>query len=371
MFEFLSSYVPILTSFTVLFSIYLITALSLNMEYGYGGIPNFGHVFFVSVGAYMAGVLTARVVDYIAGIKAGYCSGQSSMLRTEYLSNHPLEAIGLFIAALILGATVGGLFGYASSYPALRLKEDFLAITLIFIGDMGRIVARNEEGIVCALTGLTGIANPLSFIKDVGMRSLSYTFVVVAFAILVYLYVQRLAKSPFGRLLKAIRDDDLAAMSLGKIVPRVRGEIMIIGSAIAAIAGVLRTFYIQGVVADDFQPIITFLVLTMVILGGMANNKGVIVGTFIMTSLDQFISPSFLSMLGVAVRFDITYVKYIIIGLIIILILMFRPQGAIPEGPVETPMLELSRSSEWDLEEKLEMRGNGSKSEGVQNEVKK
>ncbi len=360
--EFLASYIPIFTSFVVLFAIYLIAALSLNMEYGYGGIPNFGHVFFISVGAYMAGVLTARVVDYIAGIKAGYCSGQASVLRTEYLSSHPAEAVGLFIASLVLGAFVGGLFGYAASYPALRLKEDFLAITLIFIGDMGRIIARNEEGIVCALTGLTGIANPLSFIKDVHARSLAYTAVVVAFAVLAYVYVQRLAKSPFGRLLKSIRDDDLAAMALGKVVPRVRGEVMIIGSALAAIAGVLRTFYIQGVVADDFQPLITFLVLTMVILGGMANNKGVIVGTLIMTALDQFISPSFLSLLGIRVEFDVTYMKYIIIGLIIILVLMFRPQGAIPEGPVETPALELSKSSEWDVEERLEIEEEASSS---------
>ncbi len=353
--EFLASYMPIFTSFIVLFAIYLIAALSLNMEYGYGGIPNFGHVFFISVGAYMAGVLTARTVDYIAGIKAGYCSGQASVLRTEYLSSHPMEAVAIFVASLILGALIGGLFGYAASYPALRLKEDFLAITLIFIGDMGRIIARNEEGIVCALTGLTGIANPLSFIKDVGMRSISYALIVVAFAVLTYIYVQRLAKSPFGRLLKAVRDDDLAAMALGKVVPKVRGEIMIIGSALAAIAGVLRTFYIQGVVADDFQPLITFLVLTMVILGGMANNKGVILGTLIMTALDQFISPSFLSLLGISVEFDVTYMKYIIIGAIIILVLMFRPQGAIPEGPVETPALELSKSSEWDVEEKLEI----------------
>ncbi len=351
----LLTYTPMITSFLVLFAVYLMMALSLNLEYGYGGIPNFGHVFFMSVGAYVAGVLTARTVDYLAHV-TNYCSGQAASLRTQFLSSNPGLAIGLFIASLIVGGLLGAVFGYLGSYPALRLKEDFLAIVLIFIGEMGRIVARNEPSIVCGLTGLTGIANPFIWIKEVHIRSIVYTTLVLIIAAITYIYVHRLTTSPFGRLLKSIRDDDLAAMALGKAVPKVRGHAMIIGSSIAAIAGVLRTFYIQGVVADDFIPLLTFLVLSMVILGGMANNLGVIIGTIVMTGLDFFISPSVFSLVGVTIEFDITYIKYVIIGLIMILMLMFRPEGAIPEKPVETPAIKLSKSSEWDREEKLEIK---------------
>jgi branched-chain amino acid transport system permease protein len=130
---------------------------------------------------------------------------------------------------------------------------------------------------------------------------------------------------------------------------------MVIGSALAAVAGVLRTFYIQGVVADDFIPLITFTVLSMVILGGVANNLGVLIGTLVMTTVDHFLSPSFLSIIGFRVEFDITYVKYVITGLIMILVLMFRPEGAIPEKPVKTPLLELAKSKEWEVEEELRL----------------
>ena len=355
MLEVLGGYTPLITSFLVLFAIYLIMALSLNLEYGYSGIPNFGHVFFMSVGAYVAGNLTARVIYKLSRSTADFCSGQGASLRTSYASQHPALAVALFILSLLVGALVGGIFGYLGSYPGLRLKEDFLAITLIFIGEIGRIIARNERGIACGLTGLTGIPNPFCWVDNVNLRSVLYTIVVLLMAAVIFIYVQRLTQSPFGRLLKAMRDNDLAAMVLGKEVPRARGIVMVIGSALAAVAGVLRTFYIQGVVADDFIPLITFIVLSMVILGGVANNLGVLVGTLVMTSIDHFLSPSFLSIIGFKVEFDITYMKYIITGVIMILVLMFRPEGVFPEKPVKTPLLDLAKLKKWEVEEKLEL----------------
>jgi len=354
-FEAVGGYTPLITSFLVLFAIYLIMALSLNLEYGYSGIPNFGHVFFMSVGAYVSGNLTARILYKLSGSAVDFCSGQAASVRTAYASQHPGLSIALFILSLVVGAAVGGVFGYIGSYPGLRLKESFLAITLIFIGEIGRIIARNERGLACGLTGLTGIANPFCWIDNVNLRSILYTIVVLSIAAVTFIYVQKLSQSPFGRLLKAMRDDDLAAKVLGKRIPRARGAVMIIGSSLAAVAGVLRTFYIQGVVADDFIPLITFTVLSMVILGGVANNLGVLIGTLVMTMIDHFLSPSFLSIIGFKVEFDITYVKYIITGLIMIFMLMVRPEGVIPEKPVKTPLLEISSSKEWEVEEELKL----------------
>ena len=352
--EFLINYIPFISSFLILFSIYLIMSLSLNLEYGYTGVPNFGHVFFMSIGAYVAGVFTARLLDFFANSTAKYCSGQAANIRGDFAVAHPELSIALFVGSLILGAIIGGLFGYLGAYPALRLKEDFLAITLIFIGEIGRIVARNEEWLVCGLTGLTGIANPFKWVGSVPLRSVIYTVLVLIFAAAVYVYSERLVQSPFGRLLKSIRDDEIAAMALGKEVPKVRGIVMVIGSSLAAVAGVLRTFYLQSVVADDFIPLVTFIVLSMVILGGMANNKGVILGTLIMMVLDMFVSPSVFAMMGVLVEFDITYLKYVLTGVIMILVLMFKPEGIIPEGPVKTPAVELSMKQEEEVEEEVE-----------------
>jgi branched-chain amino acid transport system permease protein len=273
-------------------------------------------------------------------IDAGLCSIPAAEARRRLAETSPLIAIGVFLASLALGALVGGAFGYLASYPALRLKEDYLAISLIFIGEIGRVVARNEEGIACGLVGLTGVPNPFIWLGDPNAVLVAYTVLVLILTAVIYLYVQRLSNSPFGRLLKSVRDDELASMVLGKNVPRARGWAMVIGSSIAAVAGVLKVYYAQGVFADDYIPLITFIVLSMVILGGMANNRGVVLGALIVTMLDFMIAPSFFRLIGFTLEFDVTYVKYIITGLVIVLVLLFRPQGIIPEAPVRTPGLE-------------------------------
>ena len=158
-----------------------------------------------------------------------------------------------------------------------------------------------------------------------------------------YLFAEKLVNSPYGRLLKSIRDDELAANVLGKDIVRVKGEILIIGSAMASVSGALYTFYVRGVYADDFIPMVTFIALTMVILGGLANNRGVILGSLIITLFDRLTRPSFLRLLGVTFTFDISYIRYTLTGLLIILVLMFKPKGLLPEKPVRTPALTLAK----------------------------
>ena len=309
-------------------------------------MPNFGHVFFQSVGAYVAGNMTANVLNMVALAGGDICSVATAEVRRNLAITSPPLAIGMFVASLALGAVVGGLFGYIASYPALRLKEDYLAITLIFIGEIGRIIARNEEGIACGLVGLTGVPNPFIWLGDPNLSLIAYTIMAIIIAVFIFIFLQKLSNSPFGRLLKSVRDDETAAMSLGKNVARARGWAMIVGSAIAAIAGVLKVFYAQGVFADDYIPLTTFVVLSMVILGGMANNRGVILGALIITLLDFLIAPSFFRLMGITIQFDITYIKYIITGLIIVLVLLFKPQGILPEKPTETPGLILAKKED-------------------------
>jgi len=174
----------------------------------------------------------------------------------------------------------------------------------------------------------------------------AFSLVALGLALGVFLLMERLSNTPFGRMLKSVRDDELVANVLGKRTPLVKAQILAVGSGVAAIAGVLWGFWYQTVAADDFIPQTTFLVVAMVLLGGAGNHRGALLGAIVMTVLDHVTRPSFYAILGFEVRlpFDINYLRYILIGMLIVLILRFRPEGLLPEKPVRTPALAVALS---------------------------
>lgn len=338
----------LVTSVGTTFGLFLILALSFNMEYGYAGQPNLGKVFFFSVGAYVAGAFTTRVLWLIAGFPADedlLLGDLGGSMRLNFARANPGIILGLFVLALVIGAIVGGAFGYLASYPALRLRGDFLAIVLIAVGEVSRVLVENFRPIAGGAFNLTGVPNPFIWLPDPRLIDSAFMAVVLTFAGATYILASRLANSPFGRKLKSIRDDELAASVYGKEAPRVKGTILVIGSAMASVGGVLHAFYLQTVSAGNYAPLVTFLVVTMVILGGAANHRGVIVGALLMTLLDLVTRSSFLFIIGVTwvPPFDINYLRYLIVGSLIVLVLLYRPQGLFPERPVATPALPLAR----------------------------
>ncbi len=333
------------TSIATIFGIYTILAISLNLEFGYAGQPNLGKVFFYSVGAYVAGILAANVVTALAGFQGDLFGAAAAQARFLYATANPGMILGLFVAALILGAVAGGAFGYLASFPALRLRGDFLAIVLIAVGEVSRVFVYTYDPLAGGAIGIVGVPNPFVWVSplvpDMAVTAprLLYAAVVLGIAALCFLYAERLSKAPFGRLLKAVRDDELVADVLGKHTRRVKGTVLVLGSGMAAVAGVLYAFYAQSVVAGDYIPQVTFLVLAMVLLGGAANHRGAIVGVLALTLFDRFTQPPILTALGIywSAPVDLNYVRYIAIGLLLILVLMFRPEGLLPERPVGTP----------------------------------
>jgi len=251
----------------------------------------------------------------------------------------------MFVGALVLAGFVGAGFGILASYPALRLRGDFLAIVLIAVGEAGRVFVRVYTPLAGGNIGIGGVPSPFVFLGDREAR-VAFSLLVLALAFLAFVFVSRLSNSPFGRLLKSVRDDELAASVLGKRAPWVKAQVLAVGSGLAAIAGVLWAFWFQTVAADDFIPQTTFLVVAMVLLGGSGNHRGVLVGAITMTLLDHFTRPSFYAILGIQadLPFDINYLRYILIGLLIIVILRFRPEGLLPEKPVKTPALALANA---------------------------
>src|SRR5688500_16433913 len=143
------------------FGIAALMAISLNLEYGIAGIPNFGQAFFVSIGAYTAGFTYTRLLPLIAGqtpiYPCGTTLGQALQLRTQIMMESPVAGFLTFAITLMLAAAIGGLVGYVVSYVTLRLSQEwFLALLLLVGGEIVRIVVRGYEPVICASNGLSG-----------------------------------------------------------------------------------------------------------------------------------------------------------------------------------------------------------------------
>jgi len=328
------------------FGIFLILAVSFNLEYGFGGQPNLGKVFFYSIGAYVAGALTAHALWALAGSPADipFLEDAGGVVRFAVARANPGAMLGLFVASLVVAALAGAAFGWLASYPALRLRGDFLAIVLIAVGEVTRVFVFNYEPIAGGVFGLSGVPNPFAWLPP-RVSDAVYAVVVLAIAFGVYIYASRLTRSPYGRLLKSLRDDELASKVYGKRTPRVKAGVLMIASDMSAVAGALYVFYVQTVYAGDFIPLLSFIAIAMVIVGGVANFRGVLLGAAFMTLLDLVTRPVFPTFFDLFWRppFDMNYVRYLVVGLIIIVVLMFRPKGLIPEQPVETAALQVAR----------------------------
>ncbi|HLV36780.1 MAG TPA: branched-chain amino acid ABC transporter permease [Spirillospora sp.] len=334
------------------FGIAALMAISLNLEYGVAGIPNFGQALFVSIGAYTTGVTYTRLLPLLAGQEAinpcGATLAPALQLRSEIMRTMPAVGLGNFVLTLLIAAVIGGVVGYAVSYIILRLKQEwYLALVLLVGGETVRIFVRGYQPIVCANNGISGIAGPFAWVGNTQTASILFALLVLAFAGAAYWYSEKLARSPYGRLLKAVRENEQVARSLGKNVARIRAQVMLIGSAIAAISGVLFALNIGFVSTNDYVVTLTLDVWVMVVLGGLGNNRGALLGALLITLMDRAtaITAIQLNRLGTDIEFN--YFRYILFGVILLLMLRYRPRGLLPETRFTTPAHQyLARSQE-------------------------
>ena len=341
--------------FASIFGIYAILSTSLNLEYGYGGQPNFGQTLFYGLGAFVAGIVVANLLPMLAHVSFNsICDTSAYTQRGIIALNNPSFAISTWVLALFISMAITGVVGYLLAYPAARVKEEwYLAMILLVAGDMFVIIVRNTPQFGCGFNGVAGLINPFAWIGTQmtnanpsistslvnNITSGIYAAVILGFAALCFFIAERIAKSPYGRLLKSIRDDYTAAESLGKDVNKLRKQIMLIGSIMAGLAGALYVFYIGVATTEDYVSTVTFSLWVMMVLGGFANNRGVLVGTFVITLLDR--GSLLLGILLQASIFNfnanlLIYVRYMAEAVILILLLMFRPKGLLPEKPVRT-----------------------------------
>jgi ABC-type branched-subunit amino acid transport system permease subunit len=282
----------------IFINIFAILALSLNLEVGVTRLMNFGKVAFFAIGAYSSALVT--------------------------LAGYP------FWLGLLCGIVIAGITGFLVSIPALRLREDYLAIATIAFGEIIRLFLLNERWLTRGPIGLRGIPRPL---KDVPMDYQTfYLLFSFAFLVVVFLFLHRVISSPFGRVLKAIREDELVAQSLGKNTFRFKAQAFVLGSSIASIAGSLFAHYLTFISPDMFMPTVTFAVWTMVVVGGRGNALGVVAGA----ALIQFMERTTRIMKDIAdIGVEPVNLRMVLLGLLLILFIMYRPQGIFMEKKYE------------------------------------
>lgn len=294
--------------FLVFVGIFGIVALSLNLEFGFAGLANFGKVAFFLIGAYTYAVLSQIGVP--------------------------------FYLCLIAGALTSALFGLLISLPALRLRADYLAIAILAFGEILRLIVKAERWIAGGVWGinvspaisLAGASFEVDALVNIGL---------VYFCLLIcFLVAQLLANSPYGRVMRAIREDEVAAEALGKDRAKYKAQVLMIGSAMAGVAGGLYAQYLQFIDPYMFMPMITFTVWMMVILGGPANNWGALLGAGLVELFDRGanLAKDYLTL-----PVDPHNLQYILFGVLIILVLLYRPGGLLKESPIKTKALELAR----------------------------
>ena len=332
----LESEIVFLVDLLAIFAVYIIINLSLNMEFGYAGIPNFGKVLAVGAGAFVAASVPGRIFAGLAGIEGDYI-GNNLVIVSQinlWLVDNVGVGFAVFFLTLGVAAGVGAGLGLITSYPAIRLRGDYLAITLLAFGESIRIIGNNFTPLVGGTLGVQ-IPDPLSFLPD-DVRFTAATIGLVLIAVVVFAFSEKMIRSPLGRMLRAVRDNEVAAEAIGKNTTHIRIKVIMVSASLAAIGGALYAFYVGGTIAFAYDRASwTFWPFLMILIGGLANNKGVVIGTLIFVVLRKFII-FFKDSLEGFVPFDVVWLDFLLLGIILLFVLLYRPQGIFVEKPTPT-----------------------------------
>jgi branched-chain amino acid transport system permease protein len=312
-------------SLAIMGGIYAIFALGLNVQWGYTGLFNIGIAGFFAVGAYTSALLTTPMPE---GVYAMYVE----------------QLIGLdlpFPVGLLGAAAVSAILALIVGLPTLRLREDYLAIATIGIAESIRLIFNNERWLANGPRGLTGLPQPLRGWVEPQHYHYIYLVIVLLAVAAVYWAIERGIRSPWGRVLRAIREDEVAAAMVGKDVFAFKLQALVLGGAIMGLGGALYAHYVRAISPDVFTPLFaTFLVWVMLMLGGSGNNKGAIVGAFLVWGIwtgSTFVTDRILPPFWAA---RAPYLRFLLVGLILEAIILLRPQGILGEERRVSKLLE-------------------------------
>ena len=286
--------------------IYALMALGVNVIWGLAGMVNLGLVGFFAVGAYASALLTLK--------------------------------LGLPIAAgMAAGALVSAVVGVLVALVTVRLRGDYLAIVTLGFAESIRIVASNTIWLTNGTDGISGIAGPWRGSLSPEAFNLLYLAVVVTIVAVAFVLAERLRASPFGRVLRAIRDDEQVAAVAGKHVALFKVKAFAIGAGALGLAGALYAHYTSYIAPDIFVPLFTLYIKLALLTGGLGNNRGAVIGAvaivFLLESTRFVIPlvPGVSAVQGAAVR-------ELMIAALLIVMLRYKPTGLVPERLPRLPV---------------------------------
>lgn len=301
-----------LVFFLCLALIYGVVCLGLNLQWGFAGLFNVGVVGFFVVGAYAVAIL---------------CSPPAPDRVGGFALPVPIGLLAAMAAAGLVALVVG--------IPTLRLREDYLAIATFGIAVTIQLIALNYEHLTGGTHGRVSIPRPLAglFIDRV-QANLFFLAMTLAIVVAAYWALQRMVRSPWGRVLRAIREDEVAASALGKNAFAYRLQAFVIGAMLMGLGGGLYASFIGYVGADDAMPTLTFQIWVMLIVGGSGNNKGALLGAVAVWGLWSFSGWFMAAALPSQYAVRAGALQVILIGLVLAAVLLLRPKGLIGEETV-------------------------------------
>ena len=308
-----------LVGFTIMAGIYAVFALGLNVHWGFTGLFNIGIAGFFALGAYTSALLTTAPPDptLFEDFRFGGNWAQVGFLDL---------GIDLwFFLGLGSAAVVCGVIALVIGYITLRLRDDYLAIATLGIAESVRLFFLNEKWLANGSKGLYRIPK---FLGDwIAPDSYGYLYVVVVLVVLgaLYLAVQQAVNSPWGRVLRAIREDETAAEASGKDVFRFKLQAFILGAVVMGIGGALFAHHFRFVAPLTFDPLLaTFVIWAMLMVGGSGNNMGAVLGAFVVWGI--WSGTQFLPWIFADPAF-----RLFMIGALIVAVILIRPGGILGE----------------------------------------
>jgi branched-chain amino acid transport system permease protein len=314
----------------------VILALGLNVVVGFAGLLDLGYAAFFAIGAYTAAFLT------------------SPTSPIPYFVEHPLD----FWLTMLVSAGVAALFGIVLGAPTLRLRGDYLAIVTLGFGEIVPLVVRNADKLTKGTQGMNPIGTPELPVlgRFPPIETQHWYYLVIAVVLVSLLLTARLRSSRIGRAWMAIREDEVAAASMGINPVTTKLWAFSLGASFSGFAGSISASYLQVIAPEQFRFDVSIMVLSMIIVGGMGNIYGVVAGGVILGSFDRVLAPQLTGTfrdLGQSLdieglrSIDVSNFRTLVFGLSLVVMMLVRPEGLFPSARQRA---ELHAAEESDVE---------------------
>jgi branched-chain amino acid transport system permease protein len=297
------NWAQLVTTVVTVGSILGVVTLVLNMQYGHAGMINFGVVAYFAAGAYTYVLLTqsppSSLDQYVVGLDLPVWVG-------------------------FLGAALAGLvFALVTGWPTLRLRGEYLALTTFAFAEVFHSFILNEQRFANGTRGLVGLERPLRDQITFVDYNIFFAAAALLFLVIVYLIFERIVRSPYGRTLEALRDEELALITVGKQSGRFRLEVFLFTAPFAAMAGAFYIWYTTLALPELFTAEVTFIVWIALILGGEGSNRGALIGIFLVVVFEELVRAiPFTTVRAAQIAAEIEVAA---LGLLLIIFLRWQP----------------------------------------------